>query len=485
MNNLQNKTINSVSWNFLSSIIKQGSNLIISIILARLLDPSYFGIIALIMIFIGTSQLIQDAGFSAAIVQKEQIKEEELSSIFWLNLFLSCFLSILLYLLTPYIVIFYKEPILSSLIPIMSISLIIISLSAVNKALLEKGLMFNKIGVTTISSAIISGCTALILAFTGWGIWALVIKNLLANLIETILFIYFAKWYPKLYFRIKDIIELLKFSLNWTGTRLLSYMSIKIDDILIGKFLNTKMLGLYSLSYNFILIPLGLVKVQFANVLFSLLSKFQDNHKQFASTYIKFSAILVLIMAPLSLGLFIISDSFVLLFLGMKWIKAIPLIKIFCIATLFQSIGFPGVLLSAKGLTGIAFKLSLFFRGLWILFMLFGLINGGIKGASYGVLIAAIVHSICMNYFALQYIQLGLWKLIKAVLPFIFISILMVLIMNILTTIISHHVSDLLLLILQIFFGFFSYLSIVFVVNPFPMETIKKYVLKNFFSNWS
>ncbi len=411
-----------VSWNGLQILITQIYRLIIGIILARLLKPEVFGLIAMVVVFTGFADSLKNLGFQSAIIQKKDITERHLSSAFWLNLLVGISLFIFFLLLADYIASFYNEPILKIIVSVYSFIFIVSSLSAVPGAILQKKLAFKELAIASIISTLLSGFIAVLFAYYEFGVWALVIQVFVASILSICFYFYYSGWFPKLFFDKKSLKELLNFGLNVTGISFLYYWAKEIDTLLIGKILGSGPLGIYNKAYAFLMFPVEKIKYQIINVVFPVFSKIQDDLVRIKKGTLLLISILGFVLFPIMFGVFLISEEFVLLLLGIEWEAMIPIMKIFCIAALFESVKVGGTIMMSIGKPKQLLRIIFFTKLATILLILCGF-KWKLTGVSIGICLSIIINFFVETYFAGRYIQLSLLEVLYAIFPPLFFSL--------------------------------------------------------------
>ncbi len=412
MKDFQNKVKKGLFWNGGSSVALQVFNILVGIVLARLLTPTDFGYMTMVFVFTGFANIFMDLGFSAAIVQNQKISTKHFSSVFWMNLGLGLLLSLVLFLSGNFIANFYEEPILVKIIPIISLVFILKSLGMVQRALLQKELKFKTISIIRICSHVISGVAAILFAFFDYGFWSLVYKILILDFCFTLFLWIASEWKPLFSVRFTHIKELASFSLNVTGVYTFEYWTRKIDDILIGKFLGSDSLGVYNRAYGFLLLPLNNIKTIVTGVMFPAMSKIQNDKERIKRLTLKTKQSLAFISFPLMLCIFLISEDFVLVILGDHWIEMIPIMKIFCLAAIPDSIRITGIILKSIDRTDLLLKIALITKSFFVGCVIFGL-QYGLKGVAIAVAVGLALNFIVMLYIAGKQIDLSLTELFQ------------------------------------------------------------------------
>ncbi len=476
---LSQKIISGVKWNGLSQAMRLCAQTVTSIILARLLAPEDFGLLGMALVFTGLIAIFNDMGMGSAIVQKQNLNQNNITSIFWFNIMIGIIAMVITVAVSPLIAIFYGQISLIPIISVMSLSFLLISLSMVQNSLLIKNFKFKKLAFLELISIILSSSFGISLAYFGYGVWSLVWQNISMNLIFTLFVWVFEEWKPKLYFSWEDIKSLKSFSGNLLGSNLLNYFSRRSDYLLIGKFLGASSLGYYTLAYTLMLFPLQNVSSSLVKTLFPALSKIQDNDIEFKNIYLKSTKYIAFITFPLMFGLFAVADEFILTIFGEKWAPAIFLIKVLSFVGLVQSIETTvGVIYLSKGKTDWMFQWNIYASIVAVGAIFFGM-QWGINGVAFSYAIANIFLLTYLN-FAIPFKLIGL-KVTNFVLNLkreIATSLIMFSIVMIVIYIQRFYLlPGRIILSTCTIVGFISYLTATKIYNNFTYNEIKSHIL--------
>lgn len=393
---LKKKTIHGLAWAFTSQIGKQGSQFVITAILARLLSPSDFGLLGMATVFTNFAMIFGELGVSSALIQKQDADERHLSSAFWLNIMAGIGLTLIFILLSPLIAKFYNRPELKPMLMVMSFNYILASFTIIQQSILTKDMDFRSLMIRDIIAVIVAGIVGIAMAYKGFGVWSLVYQLLTFTAINGILLWTFSKWRPKFIFSLTAIRDIFHFSVHMTGFQTVNYFARNIDYLLIGKFLGAQPLGYYTLAYRLMLMPLQNVSSVIGRVMFPAFSKIQDELEKIHSGYLKMIKAISSITFPLMLLLFAVTTEFVNVIFGSNWQPSIILIRILCFCGLVQSVGGPivGTLRLSQGEARLHFKLGVLnaiFSGLSILL--------GLRWGIYGVALSYTVFSVFWSYY--------------------------------------------------------------------------------------
>lgn len=349
---LKQQTIRGIKWTTLSTFVNASIQLLQVSILARYLEKSDFGIMAIIMVVIGFSQMLSDLGVSSAIIYKQKVTQKQLSTLYWLNIMIACLIFLVIFLLSPIIARFYNQENLSTLIPLMSIVIIIQAFGKQFFVLFEKELKFNIVAKIDIFAVISGFILAVILAVNDFRIYALIYSTILVISIKSLGYIFFGLKYhrPKLYFNLKEVKEFIIFGSYQIGNGIINYFNSQFDIIIIGKLLGSETLGLYSIIKQLVMRPAQIINPIVTRVTFPAMAKIQNDIIKLKEVYLKTIYYLSMVNFPIYVLMIVFSKEIILLFLGKEWLKGEILFQLLSIYALIRSTGNPiGSLVLAKG----------------------------------------------------------------------------------------------------------------------------------------
>lgn len=408
---LKYKTLNGIGWSLVSQVGRQGLAFLIGVILARLLSPHEFGLVAMVTVITNFASIFAELGFSAALVQKKDVTREHLSSVFWLNLGAGLLLTLVFIAGAPLVSAFYSEPLLTPLTMLIATNFFISSLNIVQNTLRTKTLDFRTLSIVEISAVGISGAIAIGMAYAGLGVWSLAAQSVILSTVTAVLLWKLGDWRPSLTFSWEAVRGLLGFSLSLFGTKLLNYWDRNIDYLLIGRFLGTNPLGIYHRAYDVMLVPLGGVSRVLSRVMFPSFSVIQEDKRRVKGVFLGMTRTIALITFPMMLGLFATTEPFVLTIFGPKWGEMIPVLRLFSLMGMMQSIGtLNGNLYLSQGRADVQFRVGLVLKLIPILGIVVGL-RWGVIGVAIGYSAASIVCSYPAFFFAGRLVGLTYWEL--------------------------------------------------------------------------
>jgi len=392
--NLTTKTVKGVGWAGTSQAARLVLQFGITALLARLLTPQDFGLIAMTVVFTNFVMVFRDLGLTAALVQRKELTEEHLSSSFWLNIVAGLLLSLAMAGAAQGIALFYGEPRLTQITRVLSLTFLISSFGIVQTALLIKKLQFKHLAVIEISAVALSGVVAVFLAFAGFGEWSLVWQQIISSFTRAIFLWISSKWRPRLLFRWQCVKELLRFGLNLTGFNFVNYFNRNLDNLLIGKFLGSTPLGFYNLAYRLLLFPLGNISSVLGRVMFPALSAIQEDKAKVCRAYLRATRYIAAVTFPMMIGMAAVAPQFVRVVFGPQWERSIFLVQILALVSVLQSIGTTvGWIYTSQGRTDIMFRWGTFSVAIYTVAFI-----GGLRWDVEGVAIAYAIAAFLLSY---------------------------------------------------------------------------------------
>ena len=330
----QKKIIFALIFKFVERVIVKGLGLIIGIILARLLEPDDFGLVAIITVFMNLAQTFVQSGFSTALVQNSTTEDDDYSTVFYISTMIAVVLVVVLYFSAPYIAIWYDKSILVWPLRVMSLSLLLGAFNSVQNARMQREMQFRTMMYCNLIATVISGIVGIVVACLGAGLWALVIYNL-ANIILVSICMYVAgNWRPKAVFNLKRAALFWGYGWKLLVSGLLCSIYSDIRALVVGIKYSTLDLAYYNKGQQFPeLISLTLDNAV-QSVMLPVMSSKQDDTKQLSEVLLKSLSLSMFVISPLMLGLAAVAKTFIPLLLTEKWLPSVPLMIVFCLSSL-------------------------------------------------------------------------------------------------------------------------------------------------------
>lgn len=327
---LKNKTVKGTVWSSLDAFLGQGITFLVGLVLARLLSPEEYGLIAIITIFISVFNSIVDSGFSNALIRKQDATEADYNTVFYTNLAISAVLSTALFFGAPRIADFFSRPQLTPLTKAMSSVVIINAFAIVQNIRLTKNIDFKTKTKVSLIASLTSGVIGIAMAFGGFGVWSLVAQQISKQLLNSVFLWFFIRWMPKLLFSRKSFKEMFDFGWKLLVSGLINTIWTEIYQVIIGKFYQPQTLGQYTRAQQFSSIFSSNLTSIIQRVSYPVLSQLQDDKERLKSGYKRIIKITMLVSFVLMLGLAAIAKPMILVLIGDKWLPAVPFLQILC-----------------------------------------------------------------------------------------------------------------------------------------------------------
>ncbi len=330
-NTLKHKAVSASIWSAIDIFGRQGVQFGITIILARLLTPADYGTVGLLSIFIGLAGVFIASGFSTALIQRHEINDVDLSSVFYFNIGIALLLSALLSVSAPWIATFYNMPVLTPLTRLLAVGLFIGAFGSIQSTLMTKALDFRKQCIISLAAVVVSGAIAVILALQHYGVWSLAISTLVSTFVSTSLLWILNSWRPKYVFSLTAVRSLFSFGGYLLISGLLDTFYTRLNTLVIGKFYSPKDLGFYSRADSTQQLPASLLTGVIGRVAFPIFSEAHKDKKNLRVGLRKAITLVMMVNIPVMLGMVVTARSLVLVLFGKQWLPCVPYLKILCI----------------------------------------------------------------------------------------------------------------------------------------------------------
>lgn len=422
---LKDKAINGVLWNSTGNFASLGIEFFIGIVLARLLSPTEFGLIGTITIVISLSQVFVNSGFSQAIIRKQDCTQKDYSTAFFFNLGVSLLFFTMLYFSAGAISVFFKNIELKPLIQVVGIGLIINSLSIIQQAKLTKRIDFKLQSKISISSSILSGIIAVILAYTGFGVWSLVFKTLSYSTFVAVLLWSSTKWKPNFVFSIKSFKELFGFGSKLLLSGLIGTFLQNINYMIIARYFTAQDLGYFTRAEMFKNLPSSNISGVVTVVGYPVLATLQDDKIQMKEVFRDMFINTFFIIAVLMLGMAAIAKSMIITLIGTQWLPSVELLQMLSLLGIMIPINSMNInVLNVVGRSDLYLKLQLITQLLTIPNIFIGVFFG-IKALIVGMIIIALLAYVIFNHESNKILDYPLSEQLKDILPSFFLAMLM------------------------------------------------------------
>ncbi len=421
--NLRKKTTNGLLWSSVERFSNQGVQFLFSIVLARLLTPEDYGIVAMVVIFFAIAQTFVDSGFSSAIVRKKDRTESDLSTCFYFNIFVGLGFYILLFQCSPFIADFYDQPILSPIVKISGLTVLINSLCIVQQAQFTIRIDFKTQAKVTLTGTVMSGILGILLAYLGYGVWALVWQGVTGSFVRMILFWILSKWRPRESFSKNSFHYLFGYGSKLLASGLLDTTYNNIYPIVIGKFYSPAQLGNFTRAQGWASLPSSNITGILQRVTFPVLTEMQDDDERLATNYRKLLRMSAFVVFPLMMLMAAIASPLIRVVITAKWDACVPYLQIMCFAMMWYPIHAINLnLLQVKGRSDLFLRLEIIKKVVGVSVMCVT-IPLGVKAMCYGMIFTSVNALLINTYYTGKLINVGFIVQMKDLTPILITSI--------------------------------------------------------------
>lgn len=419
---IKQQATTSVFWSAVERFSVQGIQFILSIIIARILLPSDYGLIAMLTVFLAIAQVFIDSGFANALTQKKVQTETDYSTVFYFNIVVSVILYIVLYFTAPLIASFYEEDLLVKMMRVVGLTLIINSFGIVQQAKLTIALDFKRQAQASLIAVIISGGIGLWMAFSGYGVWTLVYQSLINNLLRVIILWIYSRWWPAFCFSIMSFNALFAFGSKLLLSSLLHTLYTNLYTLIIGKRFASVELGYYNRAFSLAQFP----SVNFASIIvramYPIQCRLQDDHEQLCSLFLKYMCMACYLVFPVMIGLCALADPLVRFLLTDKWLPVVPLLQILCIAYMWDPVMIiNNSMLNVKGRSDY-FLYAEILKKIAAFLILFLTIPFGLKIMCAGLILYAFADMLIVTWYVRKIINISLLTQVQTLYPIVLLS---------------------------------------------------------------
>jgi lipopolysaccharide exporter len=418
------QALSAVKWSVSGELAELSIRFAFGIALARLLSPKDFGLVAMLTVVTQFVTSISDLGFEDALVQKRDLREAHRSSVFWLMLCTGSGLTAGLIAAAPWIAAFYGAPELRALALVLSALFVLSAIGTVPRAIVTGRLDFRIAASLRCTTATLAGLCAVTLAWLGFGAMSLAADLLFTEGVETMLYFHASAWRPRLEFRLAALRELLSFSgYRFVGQTL--GLSMRLDQLLVGKFLGSGALGFYARAYNFMRFPVNYVSRSTLRVMFPSMVLMRHEPGRVRDVYLRTVGALALFTLPMCMGLLAVAEPLIVGVFGPQWRPTVPLLQVLSIAGAIQSVTtLASTLCLSLGRADLQMRLSGWERGSTLIAVLLGL-RWGVSGVAIAYTLATLLSALPTLYFASRLVELRVATVLARARPVFVASVTM------------------------------------------------------------
>jgi len=452
------KILSGIGWAYGERILAQVISLIVSIILARLLDPAHYGIIAIVTVFISFLDAFVSGGFGNALVQKKDADDLDFNTICWFSILVSIVLYLILFLAAPSIEKFYDMDQLTAVTRIMGLRVIVSAFNSVQHAYVQRHMVFKRFFFATLGGTLVSAVVGIVMAYRGFGVWALVAQYMTNSIIDTIVLRFTIDWNPKLEWSFVRLKSMMGFGLKMLGATLVNTLQDNIRSLVVGKVFTKEDLAYYNQGKKYPATLMNNLVGSIQKVMFPAFSEFQQNRDHIKNVMRKSIRVSSFVLVPAVIGMIAVADTFILLFLTDKWAPAIPYLRILSLIYLTRTMNsiFQSSLL-AIGKSGVNMFHEIVGSVLSLVLICIGAFAmKSVMFIAWSYVIVMIVGTGIFIFFVAKYYGYRLNEILSDYMPFLLLSVLMGLIIYAIGRL---NINRFILLILQIVSGVAIYIA--------------------------
>lgn len=476
MGELKQKTITSVLWNGFNTISNRLLYFVVGVILARLLEPSDYGIIAMVTVFTAILQIFTDGGLGLALIRKQDRTDTDTATVFWYNLAMCWFIYLIMFIAAPFLADFYDMPVLTPLTRILTLNLLFVPLGNIQSTLMRADINFKTPTIIGFFGTVLYGIFAIVMAYQGFGVWSLVYSSLVNSLFLTIANAIAVRWFPKCGFSWKSFHELFGYSSKLLASTILDRIYNNLSPLIVGKFYSAAKLGLYGRAQNWVALPSVTVTDIWMSVAFPTLSKLQNDTNRLCDAYRKILRMSAFIIFPLMFFLVAVADPLVRFVLTDKWKDCILLTQLLCFSAMWYPIhGINLNLLQVTGRSDLFLRLEVIKKiiGVSVLFITVPI---SLEAMCIGQIVSSFLGLFINTYYTGKFLSLGFVKQAQDWLPILINCV----VMCVICYVIQYAFEPLLVkLIAATVVGVFYYLITGFMFKSPELKELISIIFKN------
>ena len=419
---LKAKSVSGFGWSTIQQIVGRVTSFVVNLALARLLVPEDFGTLAVLGIFLAISTQLADIGFGSSLVRSERVDDADLSTVFYYNLGMSCLLYLLLFFAAPWIADYFRNPVLVSVLRVLSLSMVINSLCSIQAILVWRQMQFRKDMLIQLASGALGGLTGIVMAYFDYGYWALVGMGLANSIVRLIGYWCSSPWRPKLIFSMERLKLHFGYGSRMVGAGLITTLYNNLMTIIIGRSFSMSTLGLYGNANALYIVPVSVIADPINKVTFPVFVRFQNDKERLRAGYRRVMRLLFQLSCPLMTGLVVLANPVYHFLYGDKWMGAAPYFQILCICGILYPINSYNInILEVKGRSDLHLRLEIIRRVIGVAAAFIGL-QFGIYGLLWSTAITQVIFLFINSHYSGRFIDYPLGQQLGELFPFALMS---------------------------------------------------------------
>lgn len=467
--------VSGLFWKFVERICAQGVSFVLSVILARLLMPEDYGTIALVLVFIDVANVFVSSGLGESLVQKKDSDDEDFSTIFFCNLGFTFILYGILFVAAPYIAGFYQNPLLTSVIRVLSIKLIITGVNSIQHAYVQKNMLFRRFFYSTIIGTVVSGIIGIIMAYHGFGVWALVTQYLVNSTMDTCVLAITVKWRPKFLFSVKAAKQLIGYGWKVMAASLLTVGYNKLRSLIIGKLYSTADLAFYNKGEQLPSLIVNNIDSSVNSVMLPVYAKCNDSVKRVHDKLRETIRLETFLLFPLLAGLAGAGERLISILLTEKWLPCVPYMMVLCVYYAYVPVSTASsTAIKAVGKSDVFLKSETFKRILYITVLLLS-VKHGVMAIALTNIVTVIIGFIVAGFFLKKYLNYTFREQLSDIFPALTMSLSMTVVVY---WIGKQSGNNILILMIQVATGIVLYIGFALLTRNHSLNVVSEYIKK-------
>lgn len=413
------------TWRLAERWFSQFVTLLITMVLARLLDPTVNGTVAIVSVFISLFAIFVDSGFGGALIQKKDADDLDYSSVFYFNIVVCVLLYVVLFFAAPLIAKLYDIPILTPLIRVQSIALIVSGVTSIQAAYISKHMLFKKQFFITLIATGVSGPVGIYAAYLGYGPWAMVIQSVVNSVLSMCCLWFAISWRPKLMFSFTRLKSLFSFGSKLLVSSLLYTGYADLRQLIIGKFYSPADLAYYNKAYTVPSMINSGISTSIGSVLFPAMVDVQDDTAKIKAMIKRTILLHSYVMAPMFVGLAVCAEPVIALLFSEKWLPSVPFLRIFCFIYVLEGLGMANTnALKAIGKSDLTLRIEFIKTPMYIVLLLAS-IPFGVMAVAYSFVVGVTIAQIICAGYSKKLFGYSLWDQLRDILPNLLLCVMM------------------------------------------------------------
>lgn len=435
---LKNKTLKGILWSGVERFSVHGVHFLVTLVIARILDPSDFGLVGMLAIFIAVAQSLIDSGFSQALIRKQNRTDLDNCTVFYFNIIVSVCLYLILYAIAPLVASFYEEPQLVNLMRVLCFVVVINSLAVVQRAVYTASLDFKTQAKASLIAAVVSGGVGIYLAIRGYGVWTLVWQQLLNAVINTFLLWFFSSWYPRFVYSWDSFRELFSFGSKLLASGLIDTVYRNMYTLVIGKIFSAVNLGQYTQANHFVNLPSSNITSILQRVTYPVLCTLQDENEKLRQNYRQLIRLSAFVIFPMMCILAGVSYPLVVFLIGEKWHFAATMIIPLSLSSMWYPVHAINLnLLQVKGRSDLFLRLEIIKKIIGVIVLVLS-IPFGLLFMCWSSILTSILCLFINTYYTGKLINVGFTVQMKDLSGTLIVSLLVFLISYSVSSVINN-----------------------------------------------